>query len=240
MIRDHRPYIVKRAYRKLEYFYVKRFIVPQLKSLGPGFTFVKPWHLEIFGWPIEIGRCANVLASSDRKVRLSLWSNQPGEGHIRIGDYCLVCPGVRIGAASEIIIEDNCMLAHGAYVTDSDWHDIYNRIVPCLNPAPVHIKANAWVGDSAIVCKGVTIGENSIIGAGAVVTQDIPANTIAAGNPAKVVKQLDPREQFTTRAEFFSNPTQLAEEIDYLDKEMLAGNTFRHWIRHLLFPKPGD
>ena len=49
-----------------------------------------------------------------------------------------------------------------------------------------------WVGDSAIICKGVTIGENSIIGAGSVVAKNIRANVIAAGNPVKVLKKLDP------------------------------------------------
>ena len=72
--------------------------------------------------------------------------------------------------------------------------------------APVTIEENVWIGDSAIICKGVTIGENSIIGAGAVVSRDIPANTIAAGNPARVVKELDPGEQMTKRDHVFSDP----------------------------------
>ena len=55
-----------------------------------------------------------------------------------------------------------------------------------------------WIGDSAII-KGVTIGKNSIIGAGAVVTKDVPPNSIFAGNPAKLVKTLDDVE-FNTRA----------------------------------------
>ena len=49
-----------------------------------------------------------------------------------------------------------------------------------------------WLGGSVVVCPGVTIGENSIIGAGTVVTRDIPANCIAVGNPARVIKNLDP------------------------------------------------
>lgn len=58
--------------------------------------------------------------------------------------------------------------------------------------APITIEDNVWLGGSVVVCPGVTIGENSIIGAGAVVTRDIPANCIAVGNPARVVKDLDP------------------------------------------------
>ncbi len=55
------------------------------------------------------------------------------------------------------------------------------------------LERGAWIGDSAIVCKGVRVGENSIVGAGAVVTKNVPPNTVVAGNPARVVKKLDPK-----------------------------------------------
>ena len=58
--------------------------------------------------------------------------------------------------------------------------------------APITLEDNVWLGGSVVVCPGVTIGENSIIGAGAVVTRDIPANSIAVGNPTRVIKELDP------------------------------------------------
>lgn len=240
MIKDHRPYSVKKAYRKFETFYVNHFLRPQFESLGPGFTFMKPWYVEIFGEPIVIGRSVNVIAAPDMRVRLSVWSHREGEGRITIGDYCLICPGVRLGSATEISIADNCMLANGAYVTDSDWHDIYNRIVPSDRCAPIRIEENAWIGDHAVVCKGVTIGRNSIVGAGAVVVNDVPPNTIAAGNPARVVKHLDPNEKITTREAWFSDPVKLSKDIDRLDKLMLKDNTFFSWFRHMLFPARGD
>jgi carbonic anhydrase/acetyltransferase-like protein (isoleucine patch superfamily) len=117
---------------------------------------------------------------------------------------------------------------------------LYNRIAPCPNPAPIVIEENAWIGDHAMITKGVTIGHNSIVGAGAVVVNDVPPNSIAAGNPAKVVKELDPEIGFTTRAAWFKDPEKLAKQIDNLDKQMLKGNTLLGWIRHLLFPAPGD
>lgn len=55
---------------------------------------------------------------------------------------------------------------------------------------PIVIGDNVWLGGGVIVCPGVTIGENSVIGAGAVVTHDIPANVVAVGNPARVIKQI--------------------------------------------------
>lgn len=57
--------------------------------------------------------------------------------------------------------------------------------------APIVIEDNVWLGGGAIVLAGVTIGENSVIGAGAVVTRDIPANVVAVGNPARVIRQLE-------------------------------------------------
>ncbi|MFC8730908.1 sugar O-acetyltransferase [Luteimicrobium sp. NPDC057192] len=57
---------------------------------------------------------------------------------------------------------------------------------------PITIGDNVWLGGGVIVCPGVTIGENSVIGAGAVVTRDVPANVVAVGNPARVVRELEP------------------------------------------------
>jgi len=240
MQRDHRPYFMKKAYRRVETFYVNHFLRPQLESLGRDFTFMKPWNVEIFGGPIRLGDYINVIATPDMKVRLAVWPEKENQGRIHIGNYCLICPGVRIGSGAAIDIGDSCMMAKGVYVTDSDWHGIYNRIVPSSLAAPIRIEDNVWLGDSVIVCKGVTIGQNSIIGAGAVVTSDVPANVIAAGNPARVVKHLDPNEKMVTRAEWFANPAKLSRDIDQLDREMLHRNNLFHWLRHCLFPAKGD
>lgn len=239
MRRDHRPYYIKKAFLKFSEFYVNHFLRPQLEALGKGFTFVRPWYVEIFGAPVELGDYVNVVASADRKVRIAVWSEKEDLGRIRIGDYCLISPGVRIGSAHEIIIGDNCMMAHGAYITDSDWHDVYNRIT-IGKTAPIKIENNVWVGDSAIVCKGVTVGENSIIGAGAVVVNSVPANCIAAGNPAKVVRELDAGEHFTTRQQWFADPDKLFRGFDETDRQLLHQNSMLHWLRSLLSPSKKD
>ena len=84
------------------------------------------------------------------------------------------------------------MLGNFCYLSDSDWHDIHDRTCMPGGSAPIVLERGAWIGDSAIVLKGVRVGENSIVGAGAVVTKDVPPNVIVAGNPARVVKHLDP------------------------------------------------
>jgi len=237
--KDHRPYIVKKLYADLMKLYVQHFIRPQLESLGEGYRFLMPWHVRVHGAPIEIGKYVNMVAASDSKIRLTIWPRRDGDGSITIGDYCLICPGVRISSAAGIIIGDNSMLANCVYITDSDWHDIYNR-TSMGNPVPVNIKENAWIGDSAIICKGVTIGRNSIIGAGSIVTRDVPPNTIAAGNPARPIKELDPNQEMIVRSQWFSNPEGLFSFFDRVDKEQLEENSFLHWFRHLLFPRKGD
>lgn len=240
MKRDHRPYFLKHLDVRFQKWYVNHFLRPQFERLGRKTTFMKPWHVEIFGGPVSLGDYANVIAASDKKVRLTVWPNFGENGRIQIGDYCLICPGVRISAAMEIVIGDSCMIAHGAFITDSDWHDIYDRSVSSSQAKAVNIGDNVWIGDSAIICKGVDIGENSIIGAGAVVTRNIPPNTIAAGNPAAVIKSFAADRKIKTRAAWFSDPQYLSMQFREIDREVLRGNTILGWVRSVLFPSKDD
>ena len=201
---------------------------------------IHPWNIEVFGTPVRIGKHANILSSPDKKVRLTVWPEEKSKGGIEIGDYCLICPGVRISSADHIRIGNNTMLASHAYITDADWHGIYNRIWTIGPTEPVSLGENVWIGDSSIICKGVDIGDNSIIGAGSVVVRSIPANTIAVGNPARVVKELDPTQPFARRSEWFADPPMLEKDIDRIDRENLKENSLLHWIRTLLFPHASD
>jgi acetyltransferase-like isoleucine patch superfamily enzyme len=138
-------------------------------------------------------------------------------------------------SAKSIIIGDACMIAHGAYISDADWHGIYDRAEPVGNTKPVIFEDNVWIGDSAIICKGVRIGKNSIIGAGAVVTKNVPPNSIFAGNPAKLVKELK-KKDFNTRKDFFKDPIKLANDFDSLDRYSLSKNSFLGWLKSLVMP----
>ncbi len=201
---------------------------------------MKPWHVHVFGWPIDLGDYANVITTPENRVRLTVWGRTRYEGFISIGDYCLICPGVRISSASGISIGPSCMMASGVYITDSDWHGIYDRLDYIGSSSPVRVGTNVWLGDSAIVCKGVTIGDNSIIGAGSVVTSDIPADVIAAGNPARVIRELEPGKHMRTRADWFADPEKLERDIDSIDREMLAGNTVMGWLKSIVWPGAED
>lgn len=111
-----------------------------------------------------------------------------GEGHLTIGKNCGFS-GTVIGCFRRIVIEDNVRCGANSLITDSDWHLDDPR---SSEPKPVYIERNVWLGVNVMVLKGVRIGENSVIGAGSVVTADIPANVVAAGNPCKVIRPLTP------------------------------------------------
>jgi acetyltransferase-like isoleucine patch superfamily enzyme len=239
MRKDHRPYSLKKAYLKFQNFYANYFLAPHFERFGRGHAFMRPWYVEVFGGPVELGDYATIIATRDQVVRLSVWSVQNGGGGIRIGSYGLICPGVRISSGSRITIGDNCMMAAGVYITDADWHGIYDR-TGFGRTLPVRISDNVWVGDRAMIGKGVSIGENSIIGAGSVVMHSIPANVIAAGNPARVIRELDPEQEMRTRQDWFSAHTRLSAELAAWDRAMLKDNTLLHWLRYLFFPQKGD
>ncbi|MCG8618266.1 MAG: acyltransferase [Desulfobacterales bacterium] len=237
MIRDKRPYYIKKAWYRFLAFYVRNYTEPQLAALGPHPYIVKPWHIELFGGPISIGSHITLLGCADKRTRLTVWSEKKDIDGIRIGDHVLISPGVRISAANSITIGDSCMLASHAYVTDSDWHGIYDRSLPPTEVSRVVLEENVWVGDSAIVCKGVTIGRNSIIGAGSVVTSDIPPNVIAAGNPARIVRELDPEKEMITRKDRYADTEKMNQVLDASEKEFLDGNTLWGWLRTFIAPK---
>ena len=181
-----------------------------------------------------------MIAAPDNAIRFTSWPSKSRSGKIVLGDYCLLAPGVRISSAESIRIGDNTMLAANVTISDSDWHGIYNRIRPFRCTKPVVIENNVWLGERVIVCKGVTIGENSVIGAGAVVTKNIPANVIAAGNPAKVIKTINPNRRMLKRDALFRDPDHYFYNQDQLDQLMLRKNSMTNWLRSVFKPNIYD
>lgn len=88
-----------------------------------------------------------------------------------------------------IIIEDNVMLAPKVSLL-SEGHPIAAKDRQILTTGSIHIKRNAWIGAGATILQGVTIGENSVVAAGAVVSRDVPDNVIVGGIPAKFIREI--------------------------------------------------
>ncbi len=240
MREDRRPYYIKKIYLKFRYWYTEHFMAPKCDYLGPHHTFMKPWFTSISGSNIRIGKCSTIISEPDQRTRIAVWGLEPGEGKINIGDCVLVSPGCRISACHEISIGDSTMLANGVYITDSDWHGIYDRVERPKEPTPVIVGKNVWLGDNCTILKGVAIGDNSIVASKAVVTKDIPANVIVAGNPAKIVKELDAEHEFHTRSDYYSDPVALDAFFDKVDYMVLKDNRLFNWLRALVWPTRKD
>jgi acetyltransferase-like isoleucine patch superfamily enzyme len=127
------------------------------------------------------------------------------DGHCTIGNFTLL-NGALIMAEEKIEIGSHCLVSWNVGIADSDFHPLEpaQRLIdaqalapyfknrparPKLKTAPVKIADNVWIGMNAVILKGVTIGENSVVAAGSVVTKSVEPNMVVAGNPAVVVKK---------------------------------------------------
>jgi acetyltransferase-like isoleucine patch superfamily enzyme len=222
-------------------WYVRHFVRPHFEALGEGSLFFKPWTAVVHGPGVRAGRFLHVIGEPGQEVRLSVWTEGPTHGRITLGDYVLLLPGVRMSSASSIRIGDGCMLAAGVYLTDADWHDIQDRTRPVGRTAPIVLEDNVWIGDGAFVGKGVTIGANSVVGARSVVTRDVPPDVVVAGNPAAVVRHLDPAQARVTRASLFDAPaTEIERRQRYVQWLALRENSPAGWLRARWAPRPTD
>jgi len=108
-----------------------------------------------------------------------------------IGNHCGFS-STAVSAAESIEIGENVLCGANVIVTDTDWHCVNpeHRIDHIPPSAPVFIKNNVWLGMNVIILKGVTIGENTVVAAGSIVTKDLPEGVVAAGHPAKIVRHL--------------------------------------------------
>lgn len=112
-------------------------------------------------------------------------------GKIEIGNGVFINYGASISAHEQVSIGDGCQLGAYACLMDNDYHQIEDRTKPGES-RPIVLEENVWLGIRVIVLRGVTIGANSVIGAGSVVTKDIPPNCLAAGVPGKVIRTFEP------------------------------------------------
>lgn len=144
---------------------------------------------------IRVGK----LFKSAPSVRIEAWDRRGDKRYtpsITIGDNAFLNQGTHISAVNDLVIGDN--LLTGSYVSIIDNNHGQNKTIEELvippserdlySKGPIHIGNNVWIGDKASIFGGVTIGDGAIIGANSVVTHDIPAYSIAVGNPAKVIR----------------------------------------------------
>lgn len=110
--------------------------------------------------------------------------------NIKIGKNVFINAGCKFQDQGGIEIGDGALIGHGVVLATLN-HDFAPENRSTLHPSPIKIGKNVWIGANATVLPGVNIGDGAIVAAGAVVTRDIPAKTIAAGVPAKVIRKID-------------------------------------------------
>ncbi len=109
---------------------------------------------------------------------------------VEIGNKTYINHDSEIRCRERVTIGDNVSIAYNVLIQDSDYHTMYNEEGnPKPETLPITIEDNVWIGANAIILKGVTIGEGSVIAAGSVVTKSAPAQSLVGGNPARVIKQ---------------------------------------------------
>ena len=110
--------------------------------------------------------------------------------NITIGDHVFINADCKFQDQGGITIDDGALIGHGVVLATLN-HDMDPEKRQQLHPAPIHIGKRVWIGANATVTGGVTIGDNSVVAAGAVVTKDVPENVVVGGIPAKFIKNIN-------------------------------------------------
>ena len=165
-------------------------------------------HRVTFGKNLQGNQCKiQSRGSIELGNNVDLWSYPDGENYktclltylpsssIKIGNNCTL-NGTVIHSRSKVVIGENCMFGAGVVIMDSNFHST-SRDPAIRRPPdyavdrPVVLGNNVWVGRNSIILKGVSIGDNSIVAAGSIVTRDIPPNQLFGGNPAQFIRILN-------------------------------------------------
>lgn len=159
---------------------------PHNTSIGNYVNFYGKKHISL-----DSGICFN------RGCIIEAWDNYRGYKYtpvIRIGKNCSFGEYTHITCCNRIIIGENVLTGRFVLIADNSHGDFNNinmppRERPLFSKGPIVINDNVWIGDRVSILGGVSIGENSIVATGAIVTKDVPANSLVAGCPAKIIKQ---------------------------------------------------
>jgi len=165
----------------------------KIEFLKSGFLILGTERSSFKGWAGRTKICMRRNAT----LRLT-GTNQIGRGSLVwiLEDGCIEIAGGGFTAGNNMLISKekisigkNCQIAWGVTISDHDFHKTYKNGVQNVETSPVKIGNGVWIGMNATILKGVEIGDNSIIAAGALVVHDVPANTMVGGVPAKIIKK---------------------------------------------------
>jgi acetyltransferase-like isoleucine patch superfamily enzyme len=174
-------------------------VVRSIRRVRYSATFAEFGRRSILDEPSEIVGRESIAISDGVHIhaygRLEALNCDEDIVRLRIGSGTVAQRYLHIGAISSVMIGKGCLLASHVYITDHD-HDFSNPLEPPISnrrviAAPVTIGDYVWLGENVTVLKGVKIGQRSVIGAGSIVTRDVPEFSIAVGSPARVIRKWD-------------------------------------------------
>ncbi len=208
MFRIIKSFLHKKAEKEL-----LKTVQLSITQIGKGLELQTGTHIFLFN-----GSTKEDIVIHNNVMLLGCTLSSDHHGKIEIGDNVKVGNGSAILCVDSVAIGDYTTLAQNVKITDNNNHPVnpdfrrFMRTTPHGSDArswihsahkPVVIGKNCWIGENSRIQKGVTIGDNSIVAACSVVTKDVPANSIAAGNPARIVKtDIDQIPAPTTCKEF--------------------------------------
>ena len=141
--------------------------------------------------------------------------------YISIGEGCYFNAGTTFIDDWKIEIGSNCLFGPNVTLCTTGHPISPNHRMDGMYSFPIKIGNTCWIGANVIVLPGITIGDHSVIGAGSVVTKDIPANVVAAGNPCRVMRQIDERDEtyYFKGHRFDEQPerTEPAPKLDFME-----------------------
>ncbi len=111
------------------------------------------------------------------------------DAEVRIGGRCLLNESCTVYCRESLTIGDDCAISWGVKIMDTDFHVLVKGGERMSESSPVKIGDHVWIGSNATILKGVTVGDDAVVGAGAVVTRDVPPGVVVAGNPARTIHE---------------------------------------------------
>ncbi len=182
-----------------EWFSKRAAIMPtsrranRFSAYGQGSIICFPWTALYGEHAIRIGRDTLIGPHCSISAGMTPGQELVSDQIVTIGDRCLIGRNSSIVGHFEIVIGDDVFFGPNVYVTDQN-HAVDDLDVPIgkqsVEEKPVAIGAGSWIGTNAVILPGVTIGKHVAVGAGSVVTSDLPDNCVAVGSPARIIRQL--------------------------------------------------
>ncbi len=161
----------------------------------------------VFSWRVKGNRTGTVVVGSDSIVKSQIYFERPN-GVVKIGNRSFIGKGL-ISVADQVVIGDDVMISWGVTIADHNSHSLRfsersedilswklnRKDWQSVKISRLTICDKSWIGFNSILLKGITVGEGAIVGAGSVVTKDVPPWTIVAGNPAKIIREIGINER---------------------------------------------